>query len=640
MGGIAGVVRLDGTAAQPRPLGRMFDAMAHRGRDGRNLLQCRETVLGHLAYRSTPEGGVDRPPLRDEAADLAITADVRLDNRDELMAALGISTAGEVSDARLILAAYEKWGSACVERLLGDFAFVIRDGRRGRLLAARDHLGIKPFYHHFQTGRLWLFASEIKGLLASGEIDPSENEARVADFLADVEDDREATFFAGVQRLPPAHTLTLANGVLTIRRYWEPDPERELSLASDAEYGDAFRDVFERAVVARLRSRLPVGVSLSGGLDSCSVACVARQWLAREGAGDLAVHSMTFAGRPDLDERPYVESMIAQGGLRPHWLVCDSLRPLDHLEEVLERFEEPLNSVFLGLAWRFWREVRQSGTRVLLDGVDGDVTVSYAFVYLAELARRGRLATAFREAVGLSRHFWLDTVSPFSIFWREALVPLLPRLGRWRTKPTDQTGSLVAAGLAGRVGLADRLADLRRRRESLRTARQYHCADVTHGVLAYAVEGTNKLTAAAGLEPRHPFFDKRLVEFCIALPREQRVRHGWTRVVMRRALRDFLPEKIRLHGDKFDAAETYARQLTGPDLPAARRLLAENRPLLGEYLDYAALGRIQEQAARAGGFREISGLWRAVALGAWLRLLGEGRFGRKEVTREALTTPA
>src|SRR3989454_9825112 len=270
----------------------MLARLAHRGPDGAGVWSGGAVGLGHRLLHTTPESLREHLPLASGDGTLVLTADARIDNRGELLAALGRGV--EATDAELILAAYERWGERCPEHLLGDFAFVIWDARRATLFCARDHFGVKPFYYYHAPGRLFCFASEIKGLLALAEVPRRLNETRVADYLVPLLEDKVITFYQDILRLPPAHRMTVTRQGVRIEQYWALDPEREIRMKSDADYAAAFREIFTEAVRCRLRSAFPVGSMLSGGLDSSSIVCVARQLLAQDGGETLHTFSPVF----------------------------------------------------------------------------------------------------------------------------------------------------------------------------------------------------------------------------------------------------------------------------------------------------------------------------------------------------------
>src|SRR5437899_3351224 len=239
MSAIAGIVRLDGAPADPANLERMLERLAHRGPDGHGSHIADSCGLGHRMLWTTPESLHERLPLMNPTGDLTLTADARIDNRDELCSLL--SAPSTVTDADLILQAYARWGERCPEHLLGDFAFALWDARRGLLFCARDHFGVKPLYYHHRPGRLFAFASDITRLLVLSDVPRRLNETRVADYLVPLLEDKEITFYEEIVRLPPAHRMTVDREGIRRQEYWSLDPEREIRLGADDEIAATFR---------------------------------------------------------------------------------------------------------------------------------------------------------------------------------------------------------------------------------------------------------------------------------------------------------------------------------------------------------------------------------------------------------------
>src|SRR5258708_6360646 len=250
MSGIAGVFYRDGRPLDREPLGQMLTALAHRGPDGSGTWSEGSVGLVHLSLWTTPESIRERQPLL--RGDVVIVADARIDNRDELIALLALDKhlGQQLTDTELIAAAYERWGRACAEKLLGDFAFVIWDKREQRLFCARDHSGLKPFYYYLLES-VFAFASEIKALLCLPEVNATWDNAKIASYLLDLymlQVDNVTTFFHDIYRLPPAHIFSIDRAATNLQSYWSLDQERELRLASDQHYPDPFLEIFPEPV--------------------------------------------------------------------------------------------------------------------------------------------------------------------------------------------------------------------------------------------------------------------------------------------------------------------------------------------------------------------------------------------------------
>lgn len=631
MSGIGGICYLDEQTVDQMDLEKMLSVMAHRGPDATGMWREKQAGLIHLMLSTTPESAHERFPLLSQSGNLVLTADARIDNRDELLEVFeGLDGQdGPPSDGHLILAAYEKWGERSVESLIGAFSFAIWDRHRQVLFCARDHFGVKPFYYYYKPGGGYFFASEIKALLSLASVPRRLNEIRLADYLLDFTEDKTDTFYKDIYRLPPGSTLTLNRNGLSLRPYWSPDPSRKIRLKSDREYAEAFRDVFVKAVRSHMRSDNPIGISLSGGLDSCSIACVVRKLMKENGGERLHSFSLLYESAPGGDERSYIRSVVEQGGIEAHFIDGDSISPLANLQTIFHYFDEPLDNPHFPLGWVLWDAARKQGVRVLLDGVDGDVTISYYFIYLTELARKGRLLTLAREAVGLSRNFYLEEVSPLSIMWRRGFKPLFPPIMHSMRKSlgrgnqfTRRNYSFISVDFAERMNLAKRTEAVWRARRGVKTSQQHHSSDLIHGVLVQALESTNKLSAAFALEHRHPYFDKRLVEFCLALPREQKICDGWTRIIVRRALADLLPDKIIRHGSKWNPNEFFARRLLSLEKDSIEQVIFNHCLEIEPYIDLPAIRKAYHRHLDHPTTDDAYTIWKAATLALWLRTSG------------------
>jgi asparagine synthase (glutamine-hydrolysing) len=598
MSGIMGIYYLGDRHVDREHLGMMVETLAHRGPDGADIWIDGAIGFGHRMLWTTPESLLEKLPLVNQIGNVVITSDARIDNRDELIQNLEFnnSPSEKVTDSQLILAAYEKWGEQCPEHLLGDFAFAIWDKQKQILFCARDHMGVKPFYYHFQAGRIFAFGSEIKALLCLQDIPRQLNEVKVGDYLAANLEDKSNTFYQDIFRLPPASSLTVNAKGIQIQSYWTLDPNRELRLNSDEEYADALREIFAEAVRCRLRSAFPIGSHLSGGLDSSSITCMARQLLMQE-EKNLSLHTFSniFDAVPESDERSFIEAVIAQGDMIPHYVHADEMGPLSNLEEIFRYQDEVISAPNHFFTWKMNDAVNKAGVRVVLDGFDGDNTISHGDGYFAELANQGEWATFAVEAEGLRelvdaspmsilRYYGLTyleqlarrwkwvaffretnqilqhfNVSRWQIFLRHGVKPLLPKFVlrvwhklRGHNQPESSVNAIVNPSFGKRIGLEKRIQAFENHSSQPLTERESHWHGLTSGVLTQALEISDQYAAAFGLEARHPFMDKRLLEFCLSLPAKQKLHKGWSRLVMRRAMKNVLPEKVQWRRDKSD----------------------------------------------------------------------------------------
>src|SRR5579871_4727557 len=332
------------------------------------------------------------------------------------------------------------------------------------------------------------------------------------------------------------------------------DPGRELRLGSDGEYVEAFREIFTESVRCRTRSAFPIGAALSGGLDSSSVACVARDVRARE-SDPLHTYSLIFPGLPDadrkrIDERPQIQAVLDTGGFTPHLIEADKLSPMGQVERMHYHLDHANYAPNLYLHWAMYDAAHQNGVRVFLDGFDGDSTVSHGFERLRELAQTLHWPTLWREVRLLSEHH-LAGIRPRRILKHYCLKPLTPRwltllwlMRRGRYREAFSQNIFLSKDLKRRTNIERRARELIRPQRSwvrLRSARQAHYSSINQALYSYTLEIADKASAAFQIEARYPFFDRRLIEFCLSVPVEQKLAQGWNRWLQRRAMTGILP---------------------------------------------------------------------------------------------------
>jgi asparagine synthase (glutamine-hydrolysing) len=629
--GIAGLMAMNGQPVATRDVAQMLRTSPNFSVEGAALWGGSSAVLGQsetsaaTATRTRP-----RLPTR-EAGNRVIAADLRLDNREDLIAALGLRTGADrqPNDDELVLEAYGRWSDDCPSRLVGAFAFAIWDGSLQRLFCARDLLGMRPFYYHISNG-FFAFGSEIAALLIRPGVRRTLNEKRIADYLMHAEPDPAATYYDEIHRLPPAQSMVVAGGGVHLRKYWEPASYIDSVSASDDAYPERFRDTFSGSVAASLRATGPVAALLSGGLDSSSITCVAGEQLQDRGEGPLDTFSVLFDDVPASDERKYMQAVIGQGRLRPHFVRGDQTNPLAELDSMLRSAEEPFFTPNLYLNWILLKAAREEGVRVLLDGFLGDNVVAHGSRLLTERAARGQWVSVLRDLYTISRRYPRPGPVAWSTARRFVLQPLIhePLQRAWhgrfrRQLPLDPTRHFARRDLLNRTGWLRRSAALDvLKPRTPRTARAEHLAELTSGILPGAVEIAVKAGRSAGVEVRFPFADRRLVEFCLALPPEQKYDHGWTRLIVRRALADSLPPKIRWRTGKANLGPAFEHSLLVVGRADLRSAVYDRLAIAADFLDVQAVQNVYRQLHRGpGSLDRLQAVWQAVVLARWLELL-------------------
>lgn len=617
MSGIVALFDRTGGRIDRAVLTSLLDSIDHRGPDGRGAWCADAVALGHQKLASTPESRFDDQPLRDDG--LAVTADVRLDNRPELLSALDVPSDGRpIPDSRLLLAAYRRWGERCVDHLVGAFAFVIWDEDEDVLFCARDHFGVKPLYV-YDGDDLFAAASELKALLALPAVSPTLDEVKVGDFLVGSFADKSRTFYREFRRLPPAHAVVVRPTGTDARQYWTLDPTRSITLGSDAAYERRFRELFEQAVSCRLRSSTQVATALSGGMDSSSITVVARDLLPDD--EPLHTFSNVYDDAPSSDEREFIESVTARDGIESHYVFLDEVGSFADREKMLRHYDVPPHDTMHHAIWERVKRVDESGHGVVLEGALGDSATGYGLGLLPELLRTGRWRHLLQEVRAIGE---IVDASPRYLFVRHALSPLIPeQVERWRSWIRGEPILEEAENPTLDRAFVDR-TDVRRRLKAREvglsaltdTARRRQYRSLRSGMMTASLETSDLAHAAFGVEPRYPFADKRLVEFSLAMPATQQLSDGWTRSIIRRSLDDLLPEAVRTRPWKTDMSEGFWNSLALED-DRLRRLVTDPGPLM-RFLDEESLREAYERFDTERNTRDARALWRALSLAEWI----------------------
>jgi asparagine synthase (glutamine-hydrolysing) len=616
--GLAALFERDGAPAAEARITGMLARLAHRGPDRRAHLALGPVALAHARLEITAEDALAEEPLASPGARIWVSADARLDNRQALLAARrAAGEAGDepLSDAGLILWAYQRWGRDCPAKLLGDFAFVIWDEAAQRLFCARDHLGVRPLYYHADA-RTFRAASEMHALFADERVPRRPDEHAMALFLTDQYTEARETLWSGVLALPAGHHLTVTGRSLREERYWQLDPSRRIRHRDASAYAESFRETFEEAVRSRLRSRWPVAAHVSGGLDSSSVACVAER-LRRAGEGPEAPLLLLRCAYPGLacDERDYSQSVADHLGLSIETFSPpddpELCRPLPESAPSDDYFE-PTTRMFAPLLTMASRR----GVRVTLTGLGGDQIMRRTGAECVYAMRRGRLFAATKLA-GLTRR-------PFSLSaWKtllrdtlrayvspRATLPVRALLRPLRDRWPWTSPAVARAAMKHKEDLAHR--DFERYPDPV--ARDFVGQIESGQNTSLSLTLSDRLAARGGAELRHPFFDVRLVELVLAFPHHQLFDGEFEKPVLRRAMQGILPERVRARRHVTHFTDYLCRHVIEAHGAAIEGLLAHGMLARASLVDVAAIEKLL--ATRS---RDALSLLSPLALELWLR---------------------
>lgn len=584
----------------PDLLAAMTARIEHRGPDGEGFFTHDLASLGHRRLAIIdPEGGHQPIGTPDGLVQLSYNGEVY--NFRELRTELEAAGHAFVThcDTEVVLHAYLEWGTGAFARFNGMWALAILDLRdTGRLVLARDHFGIKPLYWARSAGGRTLFASETKALLADPDLRTGPDEQWLYDYLLHGLHDHQAqTAFSGVRALPAATWAVVDDTGVHEQVYWAPE------LATDAADDPAeFRTRFERSVERRLVADVPAGTCLSGGIDSSSIVKVSNRLLAAHvpdavSLGDhLKTFSIVYDGDP-IDEREYMEAVLAEVDAEPSFAEPTSAEFLRELDRVVWHQDEPIVSTGPYAQWCVMR-LAQPQVTVLLNGQGGDELlagyVPYQYVYLRELLQRRRFRAFAAEA-------WEA---------RDVLLPLVKR------RLSDRRRALPIEPLL-RPDFTRGLEPPRYERSQVRLKERL-VADLQTFSLPSLLRYEDRNSMAFSMESRLPFLDQELVDWVLRLPPEALVHRGWSRAILRQGLRGVLTEKVRTRRWKVGFTTPETRWLRARRA-AVQGLFRSPQFAARPYWDADALAAAFDRFCD-GSIEPSQIFWRAINTEIWLRV--------------------
>jgi len=580
MCGIAGIVNFH-EPLQPEAIRRMTDLLRHRGPNDEGFLAAdvekgvgypllghesplggpaietfREPVsafLGHRRLSIIDLSASGHGPMGNEDGSVWITYNGEIYNYQDLrseLQSLGHRFQSR-TDTEVVLHAYEAWGVGCLSRFNGMWAFGLLDLKSKRLFCARDRAGVKPFYYRYD-GRSLCFASEIKPLLAANGFRIVPNDQLMADYLlSGFLDHTEETFFKGIYQLRPGNYLVLENEQVRIQPYWDLEA-KEVHFDRDEEYEEHFQELLRDSIRLRLRSDVPLGTCLSGGLDSSTIVCLANQLMFNGGTIDRTLvgeRQKTFSSCseiPDYDERPYIEEVVRQTGAEKNCVFPDVKNLFHDLTNLIRHQEEPFGSTSIYAQWCVMRLARERGVTVMLDGQGGDeLLAGYPpafYPHLRQIFKEARLLSLMEEIQGL----WRRRKTLPDRLLMSALISAAPSgLKTSLRKLTGHGTNWMEEGFRKRY--SRRLLSPRKFTHDLDN---YLYQIFRETILPSLLHYEDRNSMAFSIEARLPFLDYRLVEFAFGLPAEQKIRGGVSKAILRNSMRGVLPEAVRTRKDK------------------------------------------------------------------------------------------
>jgi asparagine synthase (glutamine-hydrolysing) len=610
-------------------LAAMNRRIVHRGPDDEGFF-VEENVGLAMRRLSIIDVKTGHQPLTNENQDVWIVYNGEIYNHAELRADLEAQghRYRTHSDTETIVHLYEEYGRDCVKHLRGMFAFVIWDRRNRKLFAARDRLGIKPFYYRWD-GRAFLFGSEIKAILAYPGIEAEFNRGTLAEYLAFGYITGTETMFAGIRKLMPGHTLELSEGgEPRIERYWDLSVEVDREPHSREHYIKTYREMLEAAVSSHLMSDVPLGVFLSGGLDSSAVAA-----LTSKIRGDRIQTFSVGYGEEQFSELGFAREVAAHIGSDHHEVRLSREEFFQSLPHLIWHEDEPIvwpSSVSLYFVARLARE----RVTVVLTGEGSDETLAgytrYAWTLVnARMDRAYRIITpdALRRMIRQAIHS-----SPMSATLHRKLEhTFLVRDGNsWPSFYYDNFFSAFSALEQSELLTPDALASAGDAYAGSMNAWQSAHGDLLHRLLyadinSYLIEllmKQDQMSMAASIESRVPFLDHKLVEFTATIPAKYSIEGMAGKFILKQAVEDLLPRSI-VYRKKMGFPTPWEYWLAGPQLDDLERMLLEPRSTERGLFRPEVVKRLFDEH-RAKSRDHGNRIWRLLNLETWMRVMIDG----------------
>jgi len=660
MCGIAGIYSLQETVA-PRIIQKMMNTLGHRGKDDEGYLALdfeedqpypltggrsktegpsieeftrpAHLLLGHCRLSIIDLSSAGHQPMSNEDGSLWIVYNGEIYNylevREELKTLRHSFRSG--TDTEVILHAYEEWGTDCLTHFNGMWVFAIVDLREKRFFCSRDRAGVKPFYYIFD-GAQFCFASEIKAFLQIGNFSIEPNEQIIADYLfSGLLDHTHETFFKNIYQLRPGEYLLFEDKKLTIRSYWDIETN-EIHFSRDDDYAERFYELLKDSIRLRLRTDVPIGSCLSGGLDSSSIVCLANRLMFNGQNIDpklVGERQKTFSScfeNPAYDERKFIEIVIRRTGVEKNYVFPNPEDLFTDLKRLIWHQDEPFGSTSIYAQWRVMGLAKERGVIVLLDGQGGDELLagyppSFYFLFSQSL-KRAEIWHLIKEIYRFRKNHQ-HLPNQFAIKILAAILPtwIKPLAHKWLKGSTEWAEEGFQEKYFRRFPRPVKFDN-----DLNNYLYQIFRYTTLPGLLHY--EDRNSM--AFSIETRLPFLDYRLVEYLFSLPLDQKITGGMTKVVLRKAMKGILPEEVRNRGDKMGFVtpeDIWFRTILKNQI---HEIIRSKSFAERGYFDVNKVKKAFDEHCK-GKVNISSTIWRWVNLELWLRTFFDGRRWKEKV---------
>ncbi len=546
---ILGKFNYKGEPLNPETIPCLMEHINSWEADDTGIWQNKIAGFGNRVIYNTPESIGKQQPYIDNNSGDVITADVRLDNREELYKKLSISLGQQTSitDTLLLLKAYQKWGKDCPQHLMGAFAFAIWDKQQQQLFCARDHIGCKPFFYSFNSN-YFAFSSEVKALTAIPDFSWNISKIYLENLFTHIYADR-ATLYEDINILIPGHFVIVNYQGMQINKYWQFDPDKKIKCSSDKEYVEQFKSLLNNAINCRMRSAYPIGCQLSGGLDSSGIAALGWKIAKKQNKKFITYsNEMPSDKRKNQfyfrDESDRINELISYAGITHYRKITKPKKKFTEEIDYALNLQSAPPSVMFYYSDRIGSYAQEDGIRTVLSGFVGDEGVTtrcpgYLYYYL----QQGQWDSLWRELNSLSGNVLKSSAS------------IALKYLKFKGIPSNLTGRFAEKKWTKKTILHPVFQDKWNKVMMGKMKQKHHLNIFSNQLLIQKITNhhvENRIqseTLASNpykIESRYPLADIRLLEFFMATPLTQKIYHGKNRLLFRRALEGGIPDTIRL----------------------------------------------------------------------------------------------
>lgn len=609
MCGITGII--DSTPVSKQVLNKMVNAIKHRGPNGNDTYINENVGLGHVRLSIIDLQEDSNQPLFSNDKQLSIVFNGEIYNYKELRKQLNYPYQTN-SDTEVILAAYLKWGEDCLFHFKGMFSFVIYDQTKNLIFAARDRFGIKPFYY-FYNNSTFIFSSEIKGILASGKVKAELNDPIFYDFVVYNRTDHEAeTCFRQIKNLRPGHkiTLDLTSQNFCIKKwYYLP----EIKNSGDINFEQTkqiLTDKLLRSIDLHLISDVPVGVALSGGIDSSSITGMSKSRLPNN--YELNSFSAVFDDNFEKNEKVYIDDVVKFNSLKPHFArpVVEDL--IKNIDQIIHQQEEPFGSASIFANWSVYKKANEQKLKVLLNGQGADEVFAYDYMaafYFYELYRKLKWFKLLREIYLFSKK-QLEAKFTLKLFAFLVVPSFL------KNKLIKISDPLINSDFFNKNSKKSNFHKEFFESKSLNENVKQHLLMKLHHLL----REEDKNSMYFGVESRVPFLDDELVEFALNITSKFKVNNGEVKYILKAAMQPYLPKMIFERNNKIGYETPMAKWLNSDSFQKEIDNMIESTDQpMEKYLNLRYLKRIwKNHKSNKGDYS--SEIWKYFYLTKWYNI--------------------